>query len=96
MIIVSIDVTKISKPDMIKGKKGGVYLDLALLENKTGTDQYGNDGMVVQNLPKSARDAGRRGAILGNYRVIAPIGTANPVTPAATTSADDDPDDIPF
>jgi hypothetical protein len=92
MISVNIDVTKISKPDMIRGKKGGVYLDLTLIENKAGADQYGNDGMVVQNLPKSERDAGRRGAILGNYRIVKPMNAPAP----APAFLDDNLDDLPF
>lgn len=46
--------------------RGGDYLDITLLENKGGTDQYGNDFMVVQDLPKADREAGQKGAILGN------------------------------
>jgi len=38
-----IDVTKIDKTFLFKGK-AGTYLDIALIPNKSGRDQYGNDG----------------------------------------------------
>ena len=68
MIIAKIDVTKIDKAHMFKGNKG-TYLDLVLMENRQGPDQYGNDGMVVQGVSKESRNAGIKGPIIGNYRV---------------------------
>ena len=96
MIKAKIDVKKISKPDMFVGQKG-TYLDLCLLENRDGTDQYGNDGMVIQEISKEARESGPKGPIIGNYRVI----QANPPpprqsTPPPTSYANDELDDIPF
>jgi hypothetical protein len=61
-----IDVTKIDKAFLFKGK-AGTYLDIALIPNKSGRDQYGNDGMIVQSVSKQARQEGKKGAILGNY-----------------------------
>lgn len=66
MTIGKIDCTKIDKAFLFKGK-AGTYLDIALIPNKTGRDQYGNDGMIVQSISKQARQEGKRGPILGNY-----------------------------
>jgi hypothetical protein len=66
-VLLKIDVTKIDKSRLYEGKKG-IYLDAALLTNKDGQSQYGDDGMIVQSIPKEARDAGERGPIIGNWR----------------------------
>ena len=57
MIRAKINVSKILKDKLFKGEKG-TYLDITLMENKDGTDQYGNDYMVVQDLGKEARERG--------------------------------------
>jgi len=64
---LKIDVTKIDKSALYKGAKG-TYLDITLLDNRDGTDQYGNDGMIVQDIGKERREAGEKGAILGNWK----------------------------
>jgi hypothetical protein len=61
-----IDVTKIDKDAMFKGEKG-TYLDITIVL-KDEPDQYGNDGMITQDLGKDRREAGERGAILGNAK----------------------------
>lgn len=66
MITGKIDVTKVDKTHLFKGK-AGTYLDIALITNKAGRDQYGNDGMIVQSVSKQARQDGHKGPILGNY-----------------------------
>ena len=63
---LKIDVTKVDKDILFKGKKG-VYLDATVLI-KDEEDQYGNHGMIVQDVSKESRDAGNRGAILGNAK----------------------------
>ena len=65
-IIATIDVTKIDRNKLFKGKKG-TYLNLALIP--TPGSQFGNDYMVVQNLDKEEREAGQRGEILGNAKL---------------------------
>jgi hypothetical protein len=87
---LKIDVTKIDKARLFKGEKG-TYLDCTLLYNEA-TDQYGNNGMITQDVSKEDRDAGNKGAILGNAKefkqqVSAP---AKASTPASLS------DDIPF
>ena len=65
---ISIDVTKIDKAHLVAGKKG-TYLNLTAFIDPNEADQYGNNGMVTQGLNKEARDAGQKGAILGNSKV---------------------------
>lgn len=68
-IAIKIDVSKIDKSKLYKGEKG-IYLDAVILM-KDEPDQYGNNGMVVQNVTKEQREAGEKGAILGNVKYIA-------------------------
>lgn len=76
-ISVKIDVMKIDKSKLFKGEKG-TYLD-ATIFMKDEPDQYGNVGMIVQNITKDEREAGSKGAILGNVKWIQKQST----TPAA-------------
>lgn len=109
IIRAKIDVKKINKDLLFVGQKG-TYMDLSLLENRDGTDQYGNDGMIVQDVPKEAREAGEKGPIIGNWREVGkksappPARTqsqrSTPAKPPARPAADPDldaaEDDIPF
>ena len=88
-----IDVTKIIKEKLYKGKKG-TYLDLTFFDNKDGEDEWGNMGFVVQDLGKEARESGEKGPILGNWKEIA-TKKAPAASPKPTTEQDDS-DDIPF
>lgn len=88
---LNIDVKKINKDFLFVGAKG-TYMDVALWENKDGRDQYGNDGMITQDVPMDAKkaDPDLKGPILGNFKYPdAPQGSA------AAPAANDD-DDIPF
>lgn len=66
MIRLKIDVTKIDKALLFKGKSG-TYADITLIENKDGPDQYGQDGFAVQDVGKARREAGEKGPIIGNW-----------------------------
>lgn len=100
-----INVTKIDKSKLFAGKSG-TYLDCTLLENRSGTDQYGNDGMIIQDVSKAEREAGTRGAIIGNYKIQGTRQPENPgsrpqsrPTPASAPVAGDSPpedQEIPF
>lgn len=86
-ISLKIDVTKIDKNKLFKGKKG-TYLDAVLFYNSE-KDQYDNNGMIVQSVSKEERDAGNRGAILGNAKE---FGTQQ----TDINDIDDEPDGLPF
>ena len=96
MITVSLNVTKIDKSAIIDGKNGK-YLSLVMWENKNGTDQYGNAGFVTQDLGKERREAGEKGAILGNYRIMGERKTTAPGGQSSTNpNISNDDSDIPF
>ena len=86
-------------------------MDVTLMDNRDGRDQYDNDGFATLDLGKERRLAGEKGPILGNWKNLdgAPAGgnrnpmggtdrTANEARrqPAGTTQADDDCSEIPF
>ena len=100
MIVIKIDVTKIDKLRLFPGKNGAKYLDLALIENKNGEDQYGNTHMVVQSVSKEERENGIKGPILGNAKTIGRADGPRPPSispaPAPAPSTREQDDDIPF
>ncbi len=85
-IKLKLDVTKIDKAHLYRGAKG-TYLDAVAWPRKDGPDEYGNSHFIVQDLPRAARDAGAKGAIIGNM-------TLDGSAPATQTA--DNRDDIPF
>jgi hypothetical protein len=66
-ITARIDVTKIEKERLYKGKKG-TYLDIVLIP--TPNAKYEQTHMVVQSVSKEERDQGIKGNILGNAKEI--------------------------
>jgi hypothetical protein len=100
---LKIDVTKIDKSRLFTGSKG-TYLDATVLI-KDAPDQYGNDGMIVQDVTKEERESGQRGEILGNAKWMGtdrPSGAPAPVSndPGAAyhaaAAAINGSEDIPF
>lgn len=97
---LKIDVKKIDKALLYTGAKG-TYLDVTLMDNREGTDQYGNDGFIVQDVGKEKREAGIKGPILGNWKHVGPKPALGIVSPEygkreVPAAAPDDDDDIPF
>lgn len=99
-VSLKIDVTKIDKARLYKGQKG-TYLDATVFVDLDEEDQYGQNGMITQNVSKDERDAGTRGEILGNCKVFwrdenSPAQQSAPQPAAPTPPHDDFSDDIPF
>jgi hypothetical protein len=94
MIAVKINVTKIDKAAIYVGERGK-YVDLLLIENKEGPDQYGNDGFVSQGLTKERREAGERGPIIGNWRRLKTAGKAK-VAQSRPAPPVGEEDQVPF
>lgn len=67
-VSLKIDVSKIDKNRLFRGQKG-TYLDATVFIDPDSQDQYGNNGMITQDVTKRERDAGTRGEILGNCKV---------------------------
>lgn len=64
MITLNINVKEIDKSKLHEGAKG-TYLDCVLIE--TPNSEY-SDYMIVQSTTKAEREAGVKGAILGNAK----------------------------
>lgn len=71
--------------------KQGYYCSLSLVENKEGTDQYGNDGFCAVDIGKDRRMAGEKGPIIGNWKA----GKSAP-KPAAQSTQPESEDNLPF
>lgn len=97
IIRIKLDVTKIDKSALFKGSKG-TYLDLSLVP--TTNNQYGDDYMVAQDIGKERRQAGEKGPILGNAKILETQGgqrTADPLPQRpAPVAVDEDAETIPF
>lgn len=68
-VSLNIDVTKIDKARLFKGAKG-TYLNTSVLVELDGVDQYGNSGMITQDVSKDEREKGVKGNILGNCKLV--------------------------
>jgi len=91
-----IDVLKVLKQYLFQGKSGK-YLDIVCFVNKDGKDKYENDGFIVQEISKEARQNGEKGPIIGNWRWMEEKPKASTSAPKAASEKQDDPDsDIPF
>jgi len=88
---VRVDVTKIDKERLYKGKKG-TYLDLVTFVDLDNRDQYDNNGFISQSTTKEEREAEVQTPILGNVRV---IGNASTKT-QSSDSLNELEEDVPF
>src|SRR5688572_21790841 len=94
-ITIKINVTRIDKALMYKGKNG-TYLDVVLFENKNGVDQYGNTHTAYQGVTKEQRDQGIKGPIIGNAKIEAATAPRSTPPPASEPTQDFAEQDIPF
>ena len=95
-INISIDVSKIDKARLFKGKKG-TYLDLTTFIDPEKPDQYDQHGFISQSTSKEEREKGVQTTILGNCKVFFTEGSstgASTAAPEMGNAAFDD--DIPF
>lgn len=67
-VSLKVDVTKIDKARLFKGAKG-TYLDATVFIDLDELDQYGNNGMITQDVTKEEREQKVLGNILGNCKV---------------------------
>ena len=65
---LKIDVSKIDKARLFAGQKG-TYLDATIFVDLSELDQYGNSGMITQDVSKEEKQQGVKGNILGNGKV---------------------------
>lgn len=67
-VSLKIDVSKIEKARLFKGAKG-TYLDATVFIDLDQLDQYGNSGMITQDVSKEEKQQQVKGAILGNCKL---------------------------
>ena len=67
-VSLKINVSQIDKARLFKGQKGA-YLDATVFIDLDQLDQYGNSGMITQDVTKAEKDQGVKGNILGNCKV---------------------------
>ncbi len=65
---VKINVLQIEKARLYVGKKG-TYLDATVFIDVDNPDQYGQHGMMTQDITKEEKDQGFQPPILGNVEV---------------------------
>lgn len=65
---LKINVSQIDKERLFKGEKG-TYLDATAFIDLDDLDQYGQSGMITQDVTKEEKQAGTKGNILGNAKV---------------------------
>ena len=66
MISIKLDVDKIDKERLFVGTKG-TYLNAVMID--TPNSEYG-DFMIVEDISFEERQAGKKGTILGNGKII--------------------------
>ena len=100
---LKINVLKIDKAHLYQGKTAK-YLDCAIWPNKNGADEYGNTHYITQEISRESREAGQKGAIIGNIKWEEPMESprkpqAAPPSrprPPADPDLDVDGDQVPF
>ena len=65
---LKINVSQIDKMRLFAGQKGK-YLDATIFVDLAELDQYGNSGMITQDVSKEEKQQGVKGNILGNGKV---------------------------
>lgn len=95
---LNINVKQIEKARLIQGEKG-TYLNATIFVDLDEQDQYGNNGMITQDVSKDEKSHGVKGNILGNGRIFwrgdgAPQQQRNAGGPPQPDDLPDD--DIPF
>ena len=114
LIKLKIDVTKLDKSLFFKAKSGAVYADLDFwLTDVTAdfpavniaelieSDEYGQCGMIRQDVGSERRKRGEKGNILGNGKIFQSRPTSQAQsssrpTAQTSTATEHEDDDIPF
>lgn len=68
-INVSIDVKSIDKARLVPHQNGKTYLNMTVFIDPNNPDQYGQHGMITQDITKQEKDGGVKAPILGNAKV---------------------------
>ena len=66
---LSIDVKSIDKARLVPHQNGKIYLNMTAFIDPDSPGQYGDHGMITQDVSKEEKDAGVKAPILGNAKV---------------------------
>ena len=66
---LKIDLSKMDMARIFNGKNGAQYLDATIFVDLEQLDQYGNSGMITQDVTKEEKAQKIQGNILGNGNV---------------------------
>lgn len=66
---LSIDVKSIEKARLVSHTNGKVYLNMTAFIDPHNPGQFGDHGMITQDVSKEEKDQGVKGPILGNVKV---------------------------
>ena len=66
---LSIDVKAIDKARLVAHTNGKTYLNMTAFIDPENPGQYGDHGMITQDVSKQEKDQGVKGPILGNVKV---------------------------
>ena len=67
-VSLKVNLSAIDMQRIFQGQKGQ-YLDATVFIDLDQLDQYGNSGMITQDVKKEEKDQGVKGNILGNCKV---------------------------
>ena len=76
-VALKINMAKIDQQRLFQGQQGQ-YLDATIFIDMDQLDQYGNSGMITQDVSKEEKQQGTKGNILGNGKVFWTEGLAMP------------------
>lgn len=91
---IGINVKEIDKA-RLKPSGDKMFLNATVFFDTEQKDQYGNSGMITQDVSKEEKENGVKGNILGNIKVFWSDGPLNPQQTGPTPEPDDD-SNIPF
>jgi len=78
-VSLKINVSMIEKARLFPGQKGK-YLDATVFIDVNDLDQYGNSGMITQDVSKEEKAQNVKGPILGNCKVFWNDSATGPAT----------------
>lgn len=102
-VSLKINVSKIDKARLFKGEKGS-YLDATVFIDLDELGQYGDSGMITQDVSKEEKEQKVQGNILGNCKLFwkengqapQPRQEASQAPPQQQAPNDFIDDDLPF
>lgn len=98
LISASINLSKLDKTKIVRGKDGSQYYDLTISVNDTKND-YGQDVSIYDKQSKEQREAKEKKTFLGNGKIFwssRPTDQNSPQPNQNTKSQADETDNLPF